>query len=185
MKPSNLVRRRKTAVALVAGAVIGAYLAVPFPYLGESARMDIHEAVVRYLLHHNASGLQGRLQVCFVGVGSSFDKVEPQDPPTGFIERFVDFPVPVHPVSQVVHAPHRGPGHIDAPDGGMFSHVADAEGRPGLVFAAGDVRRYSVGIAVCRGFYYEAGLSAAEYDIYLIRIPFGWIPIRAKMLWIS
>ena len=67
----------------------------------------------------------------------------------------------------------------------MFTHVVDAEGRPGLVFAAGDIKRRSAGLVVCRGFYYEAGLSAAEYDVYLIRVPFGWVPVYGVMLWIS
>jgi hypothetical protein len=185
MKLPKYLRKRKTLAAIVAGCLIVAYFAVPYAHVSENARLDMQEAVIRYLLHHNASGLQERLQVCFVGIGSSFDQVEPRDPPSGFIERFDDFPVPVHPVSQAVHAPPQRPGYIDSSDGGMFSHVADTKGRPGLIFAAGDVTRYSVGIAVCRGLYDEAVLSAAEYDVYLIWTPFGWIAIRAKLLWIS
>ena len=182
MRRPKLTRWR---VAVVGAGTLAAFLAMPFPYIGGPAVADVQEAAIRYLLHHNASGLQDRLQVCFVGLGSSFGEDEPHDPPREFLERFADFPVPVHPVSEVVHARPRGPGHVDSPDGGVFGHVADKEGRPGLVFAAGDVRRWSGGVAVCRGHYYEAGLSAAEYDIYLIRVPFGWVPVYARVLWVS
>jgi hypothetical protein len=186
MKKIPLSRRR---VILIIVGLIVIYFLVPFPFLSEGSRADVHEACIRWLFHHNASALQDKLQVCFVGIGTTFDPMDkdcdPHDPPKEFVDRFADFAVPVFPVSQSARAGPSGPGYIDSPDGGIFPHVVDSAGRPGLIFGAGNVKRWSLGVAVCRGYYFEAGLSAGGYEILVLRLPFLWVPVWARMLWIS
>ena len=186
MKKIALNRRR--AILIIAGLAL-AYFAVPFPFLTEGSRSDVQEASIRWLFRHNASGLQDKLQVCFVGIGTTFDPSDndchPHDPPKEFVDRFAGFPVPVLPVSQSATARPQRPGYIDSPDGGIFGHVVDSAGRRGLIFGAGNVRRWSLGVALCRGYYYEAGLSAGGYDIIILRLPGLWIPVWARMRWVS
>jgi hypothetical protein len=174
----EMMKKNGKRIGLLVGVLILAYVAVPFPFLGESARTDVRESAIRWLFRHNHSGQQTQLKVCFIGVGTTFDPQDenfgPQDPPTGFVERFSDFPVPTFPVSASTNAP-----------GGIGGHVADKAGKPGLIFAAGNVRRWSLGFVVCRGLYYEGGLSSAAYDIFILRLPFAWVPVWARMLWIS
>ena len=67
----------------------------------------------------------------------------------------------------------------------FLGHVADPTGKPGLIFAAGNVKRWSLGLVACRGLYYEGGLSSAGYEIFILRLPFAWVPLWARMLWIS
>jgi hypothetical protein len=176
-------------LVIIASACLAAYFAVPFPFLNDANRDDAREATIRWLLHHNDSGLQDHLEVCFIGVGTTFDpsaeSFDLRDPTKELLARFSDFPVPTHPVSGSVEAPPRKPGYVDSPDGGIFTHVEDERGRPSLIFAAGRVKRWSLGIAVCRGYYYEAGLSSATYDVYMLRLPFTWLPVWSYRLWIS
>ena len=186
------VKRKRLKGRRVIGIAVGAllvWLAVPFPFLGEAGRSDVQEAAIRRVFQHNGSGLQDQLEVCFIGIGTSLDPSDddftPGEPSKEFVDRFSDLPVPALPISQSRNALPGGPGTVDSPDGGMFSHVTDATGRPGLIFAAGDVKRWSLGIVVCRGLYYEAGLSSAAYDILILRLPFAWIPVWSRMLWIS
>lgn len=146
-------------VLSIAAVVLVAYLVGPFPFLGARGRDNARESAMRWLLHHNASGLQNKLQVCFIGIGTSFDPEAgdfgPRDPSQEFLKRFSNFPVPTLPVSANTN---------------RFG-VADATGKPGLILAAGNVKRWSVGVAACRGLYYEGGLSSAGYEIFLLRLP--------------
>jgi hypothetical protein len=165
-------------VLFIVMGLLVVYFVVPFPFLGARGRDDVRESAIRWLLRHNDSGTQGKLQVCFVGIGTTFDPGDrdfaPQDPPKPFVDRFADFPVPVLPVSAITNATRR-----------IGGGVADATGKSGLIFGAGNVKRRSMGLVLCRGFYYEGGLSSAGYDIVILRVPFAWIPVWARMLWIS
>lgn len=167
-------------LALIVAGFMLAYLAVPFPFLREASRSDVRESAIRWLLHHNGSGLQNRLQVCFIGTGTTFDPQDedfgPHDPPREFVNRFTNFPVPTLPPSARTNLQQAGT---------LGGYVADTHGRPGLVLAAGNVTRWSLGLVVCRGLYYEGGLSAAGYDIYILRLPFVWVPVWAHTLWIA
>jgi hypothetical protein len=170
-------RNRKRTVVAVASLILACFV-VPFPFLSDVGVADVREAAIRWLLRHNHSGLQDGLKACFVGIGTTFDPHDracmPHDPPPGFVARFSDFPVPVFPVSTSTNVPD-----------GIGGRVTDAEGKSGLTFAAGNVKRWSVGVVVCRGLYYEGGLSAAGYDIFILRLPFVWVPVRARVLWAS
>ncbi len=175
MKMMKLNRKR---LALVAAGLVLAYFVVPFPFLSDCGKADVRESAIRWLLCHNHSGQQDNLKVCFIGLGTTFDPRNedfgPQDPPADFVARFSDFPVPTFPVSASTNAP-----------GGIGGHVADTTGKAGLIFAAGNVKRRSPGLVVCRGLYYEGGLSSAGYDIFILRLPFVWVPVWSRMLWIS
>ena len=170
MKTPKLKRRR--VLFIIFGTLV-VYFAVPFPFVGAQDRDSARECTIRWLLHHNDSAMQDKLQACFVGIGTTFDPKDgdfaPRDPPKEFLSRFSNFPVPIFPVSANTN---------------RFS-AADSTGKRGLLLAAGNVRRWSIGIVVCRGFYYEGGLSSAGYEVYLLRVPFAWIPMVARMLWIS
>jgi hypothetical protein len=163
--------KRKCVVLFIAFLVL-IYIVVPFSFVSKANRDDIHEATIRWLLHHNNSGQQDKLQVCFIGIGTTLDPEDdnfnPHDPSKEFIKRFYDFPVPTYPVSE-----NKGYG------------VVDATGKRGLILAAGNTDRKSIGFVVCRGYYYEGDLSSAAYDIFIMRVPFGWVPVWARMLWIS
>jgi hypothetical protein len=169
-------RPRRVIYIIVALVVV--YFAVPFPFLSVGSRDKVRESAIRWLLHHNDSGAQNEIQVCFIGIGTTFNPSDrdytPHDPPKEFVARFADFPAPTFPLSASTNIA-----------GGIGGHVADLNGKRGLIFGAGNVKRWSMGLAVCRGFYYEGGLSSAGYDIYILRVPFAWIPVYAHMLWIS
>lgn len=175
MKMMKLHRRR---IALILAGLVLAYFIVPFPFLGDSGEMDVRESAIRWLFHHNHSGQQDNLKVCFIGLGTTFDPHDgdfgPHDPPSGFVDRFADFPVPMLPVSARTNAPV-----------GMGGHVTDAAGNPGLILGAGNVKRWSLGLVICRGLYFEGGLSSAGYDIFVLRLPFAWVPVWARIRWIS
>jgi hypothetical protein len=164
---------KRWQILCVAVGVLMVYFVMPFPFLGTRGRDNVRESTIRWLLHHNASGMQDKLQVCFIGVGTSFDPQAgdfgPKDPPNEFLRRFSNFPVPTLPISANTN---------------RFG-VADATGKPGLILAAGNVNRWSIGVVACRGFYYEGGLSSAEYEVFLLRLPFTWVPVWSRMLWIS
>lgn len=171
MKP---LRNRRRALLLGAVAVALLYFVIPFPVLTKASESDIQEACIRWLLGDNHSAVRGELQVCYVGLGTTFDHSDkdfsPHDPPADFLRRFADLKIPVYPVS------HAKSNH---------GKITDDSGRPGLCLSAGNVRRWSLGLVRCRGMYFEASLSAAGYEVYMLRLPFAWIPLRAKMLWIS
>ena len=175
MKLSKLRLRR---IIFIIVALVVAYFGVPFPFLSVGSRDNVRESAIRWLLHHNDSGQQNKIQVCFVGIGTTFDPNDrdftPHDPTKEFVARFADFPVPTFPLSTSTNIA-----------GGIGGHVADSTGKHGLIFCAGNVRRWSIGLVVCRGYYYEGGLSSAGYNIYILRVPFAWIPVCSRMLWIS
>ncbi len=170
----RLTKNRRRALIMVALAAPLLYFAAPFSILSEASRSDIQEACIRWLLRHNHSAVRGDLKVCYLGLGTTFDHGDgdfsPRDPPAEFLSRFADLRIPVHPVSEAKSNQGR---------------ISDASGKPGLCLSAGIVRRWSLGLVCCRGMYFESGLSAAGYEIYVLRVPFVWIPIRAKMLWLS
>ena len=161
-----LLTKKRRAWLLVALAALLAYLALPFPFLSSRSRVDIQEASIRWLLRHNHSALQNRLQVCYVGLGKTFDPDDkdfsPLAPPPDFLKRFADLPVPVYAVGS-----------------------RDGAGKKGLSVSAGDVQRWSIGLVRCRGLYFEGSLSSAAYDIYMLRLPFTWLPFGAKTRWLS
>jgi len=179
-KGAHKHKRRWWRRIFIALAILAVIYLMPFPFLSDSTRMDVQEATVRWLLTHNHAGT--RLpQVCFVGLGQSFDfevaDMSMKDPSEAFMKRLADLPVPALPLSQAQEAPSP-PGHL----GGM---IADEHGRVGLILGVGDVERRSLGVAVCQGRYHEAALSAAGYKVYLIRVPFGWIAVTSSMMWVS
>jgi hypothetical protein len=169
----KVVKLKRWHVLSIAVGVLVAYFAVPFPFLGARGRDNVRESAIRWLLHHNDSGMQNELQVCFIGTGTSFDPratdFGPRDPSKEFLKRFSNLPVPTLPVSANTN---------------RFG-VADATGKRGLILAAGNVNRWSMGVATCRGLYYEGGLSSAGYEIFLLHLPFVWVPVCSRMLWIS
>jgi hypothetical protein len=167
---------RKHVVLVIIVVIFLIYFAVPFPILSDADRTDIQEAAIRWLLVHNHSAQQDKLQVCFIGIGKTFDPddengLDANDPTEEFISRFSDFPVPVFPASAI--------------DDANVGYIADKTGRRGLSFGAGNVKRWSIGVVICRGFYYEGNLSAAGYNIFILRTPFRWVPVWALRLWIS
>jgi hypothetical protein len=169
-------RPRRVIYIIVALVVV--YFAVPFPFLSVGGRDDVRESAIRWLLHHNDSGQQKKIQVCFIGIGKSFDLKEQDsshDPTKEFVARFADFPVPVLPLS----------AKTNVINSGGIPFVTDTTGKHGIIFYAGNVRRWSMGLVVCRGCYYVGGINAAGYEIYILRVPFAWIPVCARMLWIS
>ena len=166
---------RNRIILIIAGLIL-AYFAVPFPFLSDAGRDDARESAIRWLLRHHSLAIQKGYQVCFVVIGTQFDPHEDngchmEDPTKKFVDRLSDFPVPVFPASQGV--PRK------------LSGVMDKQGRPGVIFGAGNVKRWSLGIAVCRGYFYEGGLSAGGYDIYMLHLPFLWIPVGGRNLWAS
>lgn len=162
----SLPRNKRRAMVIIALAMPVLYFGFPFPFLSENSRADIREAGIRYLVHHNDSAVQHKLEVCYVGLGTSFDPEDndfaPQAPPAAFLKRFEDFQVPVYGVG-----------------------ATDGAGKRGLSLSAGNVRRWSLGLVRCRGLYFEGSLSSAAYDIYILRVPFAWLPVGARMLWLS
>lgn len=72
----EMMKKNGKRIGLLVGVLILAYVAVPFPFMGESARTDVRESAIRWLFRHNHSGQQAQLKVCFIGLGTTFD---PQD----------------------------------------------------------------------------------------------------------
>jgi len=74
---------------VIAVAISVLYFGFPLPFLSENSRADIREATIRYLVHHNASAVQDKLEVCYVGLGTTFDLEDkdfgPHAPPAAFL----------------------------------------------------------------------------------------------------
>ena len=49
------------------------------------------------------------------------------------------------------------------------------------IIAAGSVKRWSLGLIIYRGLYYQ-GSGFVEFDIFILRIPFGWVPVWKRIL---
>ncbi|MBN1788311.1 MAG: hypothetical protein JW806_07945 [Sedimentisphaerales bacterium] len=169
----NKIKINHKRIILIIATIVLVYFVVPFPFLKDANRTDIQESAIRWLLCHNHSAQQDELEVCFIGIGTDFDTEEDfswHDPTEEFVARFSDFPIPVFPSS--------------AEDANV-GYIADKTGRHGLLFGAGNVRRWSMGLVICHGFYYEGDVSAAGYNIFILRTPFSWVPVWAAKLWIS
>jgi hypothetical protein len=171
MKP---LRNRGRALLVTGVVIVLLYILVPFPFLTKTGESDIQEACIRWLVGDNHSAVRGELKVCYIGLGTTFDHSDkdfsPHDPPAEFLRRFEDLRIPVKVVSEA-----------KSKDG----QITDDSGRPSLCISAGNVRRLSLGLVRCRAMYFEGGLSSAGYEVYILRLPFTWVPFRAKTLWIS
>ena len=166
---------------MVAFLLIAAgYVAIPFPFISASSVDDVHECVIRWLYGHNDSGAQGEIRVCFIGIGTSFNPKDsdftPRDPSHDFMTRLADMPVTTLPITHGINAVDRG---------AIGGYAVDSSGRRGLMLAAGNVSRWSVGITRCKALYYEGGLSSAGYEVIVLRVPFKWIPIWSRIMWMS
>lgn len=71
----KIARLKRRYIVFIIVALAVAYFAVPFPFLSVDGRNDVRESAIRWLFHHNDSSTQNKIQVCFVGLGTTFDTI--------------------------------------------------------------------------------------------------------------
>ncbi|MFH0962598.1 MAG: hypothetical protein V2A58_01155 [Planctomycetota bacterium] len=161
--------RNKFFIPALVVSCLGGYLFLPtFLGLSPARILDIREKTIRWVYHHNHSGIRDTLEVCYIGIGRSFDiradDLRTEDPAAELLSRLRDLEVPCRPLSE-------WPGK--------------ERNRERIIVGAGDVSRISLGVVRSKGSYYVNGLNAGAYDVYFLWVPFRWVPVCWRMLWIS
>lgn len=121
--------------------------------------------------------------VCFIGVTpleKDISVSKPSDPNAEFISKLRRLSVPVLPVSQMVEQ-RLTPAYVDS----AWSKYHDNQERRGIMLTAGKIRRIRHNIVVAQGALMWGDLAAIGFDMYILRTPFGWIPLLRRQTWLS
>ena len=146
----------------------------PQPAAKETSRPEdaIREAVYRYQMQHNASGLQGAAKVFFLAT-STPSAISYTDPDDAFMRRFANTTPPVKKASASMAQPET-------------SLIVDKQtGDVGLILSITSVKMLDAHTAEVEGGYYEANLSASGNTYRVERKGDQWVVSGDVMHWIS
>lgn len=155
-------KRRVLLSAIVGGLLL--YFVVPFPILSENSRANVREASLHWLLKRT-----DMKKVCYVGWTSETNWAS-EDPPPELLKHFAELGVQVQPQS-AIKTNNVG--------------VIDNFGRPAESISVGKCKRWSLGLVYCTGSCYEGSEGVVGYTIYVLRIPFAWIPLGGVVRYVS